>query len=45
VEVRRTPVVMDWNASRDARELERAAVRELIGAGHHREALLHLLLV
>ena len=45
VEVRRTPVVMDWNVSRDARELERAAVRELIDAGHHREALLHLLLV
>ena len=45
VEVRRTPVVMDWNVSRDARELERAAVRELIDAGHHREALLHLLLL
>jgi hypothetical protein len=30
VEVRRTPVVMDWNVSRDARELERAVVRELI---------------
>ena len=45
VEVRRTPVVMDWNVSRDARELERAAVRELIDAGHHREALFHLLLV
>jgi hypothetical protein len=45
VEVRRTPVVMDWNVSRDARELERAAVRELIDAGHHREALFQLLLV
>jgi len=45
VEVRRTPVVMDWNVSRDARGLERAAVREMINAGHHREALLHLLLV
>ena len=45
VEVRRTPVVMDWNVSRDARELERAAVRELIEAGHHREALFQLLLV
>ncbi len=45
VAVRRTPVVMDWNVSRDARELERAAVRELIDAGHHREALLHLLLL
>ena len=45
VEARRTPVVMDWNVSRDARELERAAVRELIDAGHHREALFHLLLV
>ena len=45
VEVRRTPVVMDWNVSPDARELERAAVRDLIDAGHHREALLHLLLV
>jgi phage tail protein X len=45
VEVRRTPVVMDWNVSREVRELERAAVRELIEAGHHREALLHLLVV
>lgn len=45
VEVRRTPVVMDWNVSRDARGLERAAVRELIAAGHHREALFQLLLV
>ena len=45
VEVRRTPVVMDWNVSREARELERAAVRELIDAGHHREALFQLLLV
>ncbi len=45
VEVRRTPVVMDWNVSPDARELERAAVRELIDAGHHREALFQLLLV
>lgn len=45
VEVRRTPVVMDWNVSREAQELERAAVRELIDAGHHREALFQLLLV
>jgi hypothetical protein len=45
VEVRHTPVVMDWNVSRDARELERAAVRELINEGHHREALFELLLV
>jgi len=45
VEVRRTPVVMDWNVSHDTRELERAAVRELIAAGHHREALFQLLLV
>ncbi|MCL4180071.1 MAG: hypothetical protein KJ072_20280 [Verrucomicrobia bacterium] len=45
VEVRRTPVVMDWNVSRDVRELERAAVGELIDAGHHREALFQLLLV
>jgi hypothetical protein len=45
VEVRRTPVVMDWNVSRDARELERAAVREMISAGHHREALFQLLLL
>ena len=44
-EVQRTPVVMDWNVSRDARELERAAVRELIDAGHHREALFQLLQV
>jgi len=45
VEARRTPVVMDWNVSRDARELERAAVREMIDAGQHREALFQLLLV
>jgi hypothetical protein len=45
VEVGRTPVVMGWNVSRDARELERAGVRELIDAGHHREALFQLLLV
>ena len=45
MEVRRTPVVMDWNVSRDVRELERAAVRELIDAGHHREAMFQLLLV
>lgn len=45
VDVRATPVVMDWNVSRDARELERSAVRELIEAGHHREALFQLLLV
>jgi len=38
VEVRRTPVVGDWNVSREARELERAGVRELLN-GHHREAL------
>jgi len=45
VNVRRTPVVMDWNVSRNARELERAAIRALIDTGHHREALFHLLLV
>ncbi|MFO1477428.1 MAG: hypothetical protein U1F98_12330 [Verrucomicrobiota bacterium] len=45
VELRRTPVVMDWNVSRDARELERAAVREMIGAGYHRESLFHVLLL
>jgi hypothetical protein len=45
VNVRRTPVVLDWNISHDARELERAAVRELMDAGHHREALFQLLLV
>ncbi len=44
-EVRRTPVVMDWNVSHDTRELEHAAVRELIAAGQHREALFQLLLV
>jgi len=45
VELRHTPVVLDWHVSPEARELERAAVRELIDAGHHREALLQLLLV
>lgn len=41
----RTPVALEWNVSPDARELERAAVREMIEAGHHREALFQLLLV
>ncbi len=45
VAVRRTPVVLDWNVSLDTRALERAAVRELIDAGHHREALFQILLV
>lgn len=45
VAVRRTPVVLDWNVSLDAHELERAAIRELIDAGHHREALFQLLLI
>jgi hypothetical protein len=45
VEVRRTPMVMDWNVSPDTRALERAAIRELIEAGHHREAMFQLLLV
>lgn len=45
VEARHTPVVMDWNVSADARALERAAIRELIEAGHHREAIFQLLLV
>lgn len=45
VTARRTPVPMEWNISPDARELERAAIRELINAGHHREALFQLLLV
>lgn len=45
VDVRRTPVVLDWNVSLDARELEREAIRELIDGGHHREALFQLLLV
>lgn len=45
VDMRRTPVAMDWNVSPDARDLERAAILELIDAGHHREALFHLLLV
>lgn len=45
VEVRRTPVVMDWNVSQDTRELERAAIGELIEEGHHREAMFQLALV
>ncbi|MBK8477594.1 MAG: hypothetical protein IPL39_15230 [Opitutaceae bacterium] len=45
INARRTPVPMEWNISHDARELERAAIRELIDAGHHREALFQLLLV
>ena len=43
--VRRTPVIMDWNFSHDARELERAAIREMLETGDHREALFQLLLV
>lgn len=43
VEARRTPVVMDWNVSRDARALERAAIGELLSEGHHREAAYPLL--
>jgi hypothetical protein len=45
VAARHTPVVLDWNVSHDARELERAAVQELIDNGHHREAVFQLLLV
>ncbi len=43
VEARRTPVVMDWNVSREARALECAAIGELIAEGHHREAAYPLL--
>lgn len=43
VEARRTPVVMDWNVSRDARALEQAALGELVAEGHHREAAYPLL--
>jgi hypothetical protein len=43
VEVRRTPVVMDWNVSREARALECAAIAELVDEGHHREAACPLL--
>jgi hypothetical protein len=43
VEARRTPVVMDWNVSRDARALECAAIGELVAEGHHREAAYPLL--
>jgi hypothetical protein len=45
VEARRTPVVMDWNVSPDARALERAALRELLDDGHHREVAVPLLLL
>ncbi len=44
VEVRRTPVVADWNVSREVRDLERAGVRELLD-GHHREALYQVALL
>jgi hypothetical protein len=43
VEARRTPVVMDWNVSRDARALECAAIGELVAEGHHREVAYPLL--
>ena len=45
VTVRQTPVALEWNVSPDARDLERAAVREMVDAGRHREALCQLLLV
>ena len=45
VSVRHTPVPLEWNISTDARALERAAIRELIDAGQHREALFQLLLI
>lgn len=45
VAVRHTPVAMEWNASRDARALEHAAVREMVDTGCHREAVFQLLLV
>jgi hypothetical protein len=38
VEARRTPVVMEWNVSDDARALEQAAVAELVAEGCYREA-------
>jgi hypothetical protein len=44
VEVRRTPVVADWNVSREVRELERAGIRELLD-GYHREALYQVMLL
>jgi hypothetical protein len=44
VEVRRTPVVADWNVSREVRELERAGIRELLD-GHYREALYQVMLL
>jgi hypothetical protein len=43
IEARRTPVVMDWNVSLDARALERAAIDELVVEGRHREAAYPLL--
>jgi hypothetical protein len=43
IEARRTPVVMDWNVSREARALECAAIGELVAEGHHREAAYPLL--
>jgi hypothetical protein len=45
VAARRTPVVMDWNVSPDARALEHAGIRELVEGGHPREAMFQLLLV
>ncbi len=45
VRVRHTAVPLEWNVSPDARELERAAIREMIVAGEHREVLFQLLLV
>jgi len=43
VEARRTPIVMDWNVSREARALECAGIGELVAEGHHREAAYPLL--
>lgn len=43
-EVRRTPVVMDWNVAREVRALEHAAIGELLDR-HHREAMAPVLLL
>ena len=42
VEVRRTVFGMDYELSRDARSFALGGVRELVEAGHHREAMFRL---
>jgi hypothetical protein len=45
VRVRRTPFGMEYEFAREAREFALGGVRELLGAGYHREAMYRLVLL